>query len=358
MKKLLLPLLSLTLSLPLTAWSVGPDDFQTTKRDTDFSSLMSTLDLNGPGVTYEYKDTGTSIGIKPKRDGKGYGKWVPQNEATDVEAQVVSYHLGRFLGMSDIVLPSAYYTLTNPGLQQFSALITKGGPLDGNVHRTKNKARIQAAIRANPSSMLGVYTPKLKFESLEVDGIRQGNNIISSHQIAKSIRADQPMPSNNLMALNLIVKKKDREKIDPATVKELKDTELELARQFSKIMVLDMLCGQYDRWSGGNVEAGYDLQQKRVFFFARDNGGAGMSGKAEGVLTKYSTIVTRFDSEQIARVELLVKYLSNPSEAAQLKEALGLKANPTFLLGRARAVLAHVRAQATKHGDKAFFPAR
>lgn len=128
-------------------------------------------------------------------------------------------------------------------------------------------------------------------------------------------------------------------------------SELELARQFSKIMVLDMLLGQWDRWSGGNVEAG--IEGSRVYFVARDNGGASVVGTSH--LAKYKGIVTRFDRDQIERLRLLGELLSHPATAGEMAQRLGVISSRHSLLERSKQILDHVRAQERAHGSKAYF---
>jgi hypothetical protein len=137
-------------------------------------------------------------------------------------------------------------------------------------------------------------------------------------------------------------------------IKDGTGSELELARHFSQIMALDILTGQWDRWSGGNVEATTD--GSRVYFLACDNGGASMTGP--GTFAKYSRIVTRFDRAQIQRVERVVQLLGGHDQSAELVAALHLSSDPRFLLNRAQTLLAFVRTQASQHGDATYFAAR
>jgi hypothetical protein len=81
-----------------------------------------------------------------------------------------------------------------------------------------------------------------------------------------------------------------------------------------------------------------------------------MSGP--GTFAKYSRIVTRFDREQIQRLERLVQLLSDRDQSAPLAAALHLSSDPRFLLSRAQNLLAFVRTQASQHGDAAYFAAR
>lgn len=321
------------------------EEFQTLKRDNDFANLMSNLDFNAPNISFKYKDSGTSVGMKVQRDGKGLCKWVPRNAAADMEGQVVTYHLGRFLGMSELVMPSAYFKITGNSVAKFKEMLVSAS--EKNKWRSKNRNDLLAALSKDGSAMMGVVTPHLQFDSPEVKGLANAsaNTINSSHPIAKFIRATSPMPSTHQMSL-------DGVKVDGRVPTE---SELELARQFSMIMVLDILTGEWDRWSGGNVEAGTDGD--RVFFFSRDNGGTSMSGS--GVLKKYAGIVTRFDRSQIVRLQRLAELLSDPAEAAKIAAALDLSSNPKILLSRVQALLVHVQAQVEAHGENlAFFPPR
>ncbi len=316
-------------------------EFQTTSRDREFAELMAKLNLNAEGIKLAYKDGGTSVGLKIDRGDEKFGKWLPRNSAGNPEAQVVSYQLGRFLGMSELVMPSAYYKLDGTALSMFKKLL-QGAP-ERNRWRRENRDTNLADIAQNPSGIMGVFTPALEPKSQEVIGLANpsANTINSADPIARFIRADGPVPSaSRRMSLR--------------GIKGGSESELELAREFSQIMALDILTGQWDRWSGGNVEATTD--GSRVYFTARDNGGASMNGP--GAFAKYSRIVTRFDRAQIERLEKLVQLLSDRDQSTQLTAALHLSSDPRFLLNRAQNLLAFVRTQAAQHGDATYFTAR
>ena len=342
MKLFLFTLVLATFTFNLTVSAVDlSSQVQTTPADAKFSELMSKLDLNAENVKLAYKDGGTSVGLKIDQGDEKLGKWLPRNSAGNPESQVVSYQLGRFLGMSELVVPSAYYKVDGAALSAFEKFLQ--GAREKNRWRRENRDLNLAAIAQNPSGLMGVFTPYLEPKSEEVVGLANpsANTINSADPIARFIRADGPVPSaSRRMSLR--------------GINGGSECELELARQFSQIMVLDILTGQWDRWSGGNVEATTD--GSRVYFVARDNGGANMSGP--GTFAKYSRIVTRFDRTQIQRVERLVQLLSDRDQSAQLVAALHLSSDPRFLLNRAQTLLAFVRTQASQHGDAAYFAAR
>lgn len=328
--------------IALNSWADVSNQFQTTAGDQEFLSKVQTLDLNCAGCTFKYKDTGTSVGMKIKINGEKGGKFVPPCSATNIEAQVVAYQLGRFLGMSNIVMPSAYYTLKGRALGEFKAMLNRAS--ERNRWRLENRNKTLAAINGPSSAgLLGVYTAALDGGSPEVKGLAkpEANTINSAHPIAKFIKANGPVPSpGRMMTLQL------------AGVSNVPaESELELARQFSKIMVLDMLAGEWDRWSGGNVEA--TIEDGKVFLLSRDNGGASMRGVAH--MAKYKGIVTRFDREQIGRVRVLVQLLEDSSAGPELVKALQIRSANHSLLVRAKDILEHVKRQSAAHGEKAFF---
>jgi len=342
MKVFLLTFLLGTFTFNLTVSAADmSSELQSAPRDAEFSKLMPKLNLNAEDIRLAYKDGGTSVGLKIHQGDEKFGKWLPRNSAGNPESQVVSYQLGRFLGMSEQVVPSAYYKLDGAALATFEKFLQNAR--EKNRWRRENRDLNLAAIVQNPSGLMGVFTPYLQPKSEEVVGLAKpsANTINSTDPIARFIRADGPVPSaSRRMSLR--------------GIKGGSESELELARQFSEIMVLDILTGQWDRWSGGNVEATTD--GSRVYFVARDNGGANMSGP--GTFSKYSRIVTRFDRPQIQRVERLVQMLSDRDQSGQLVAALHLSSDPRFLLDRAQNLLAFVRTQASQHPDATYFAAR
>lgn len=319
--------------------SISAQDFTVKDHDIKFENFSNALDLEGTEYTLEYKSTGTSVGFKLLKDKDKVGKWVPPNSATDLESQVVYYELSKFFEMNDIVVPSTYFTIKTNAIAKFKKMLE--GANEKNKWRKINRDASLTTISKNPHSFEGVLTAQVKNDA-EAIGVAdsESNTINSSHKIAQFIRADGPMPS------------KDKE----ITLKGLKTTdgkipksnELALAREFSKIMVVDILTGQWDRWSGGNVEAKYDKKTLGLHFSARDNGGGSMMGTSH--LNKYFGIVTRFDKKQIQKVELLLKYLKEDPNA--VAKAIKLRSNTKHLLARVEKLLEHVK----EHGEKAFFP--
>jgi hypothetical protein len=120
---------------------------------------------------------------------------LPRNSAGNPESQVVSYQLGRFLGMSELVMPSAYYKLDGAALTTFQRFLQ--GARETNRWRRENRDLNLAAIGHNPSGLMGVFTPYLEPKSEEATGLAKpsANTINSTDPIARFIRADGPVPS-------------------------------------------------------------------------------------------------------------------------------------------------------------------
>ena len=322
--------------------SISVSDLETLDRDTAFDSMMAALDLQSGNYVFENKTSGTSLGMKIKKAAGGkIGKWLPTNESANPEGQVVAYRLGRFLQMSSIVIPSDYYTLRGQPLDQFYRMISSRS--ERNQIRYNNQVRLMDAYRRNSSEMFGaISAPIDQFEVANLI-IAESNTIDSSHPIANYIQAGSSMPGDRQMSLNGRRNKAGKVGTNSA---------LNLSREFSKIMVLDILTGQYDRWSGGNVEEFFD-KDGVVHFISRDNGGSSMVGS--GPLSKYFGIVSRFDRGQIARVRKLAEALQKSS--GDVSKVLLMRSSTKALALRLQALLNHVENTTRRYGEeRAFFP--
>lgn len=322
--------------------SIPAEEFQTSNDDAKFDALVSTLDLNAPEMKYEYKSSGTSLGFKIETAEDKVGKWLPTNAAANPEAQVVSYWLARFLFMSELVVPSAYYTVQGRALEEFKNMLKNAR--EKNSLRLENQQALLATLEKNPDSLWGSFTSPIKnFEAIGVANAA-ANTINSSHPMAQFIRADGPLPSAEKQVAIKGVKVKGG--------KIPLNSELNLARELSRVMVLDLLTGQWDRFSGGNLEATYDKKTNQVHFLFRDNGGASMAGNAS--TKKYLGIVSRFDRAQISRVQRLRDLLAEDAEG--VAKSLQMKSKPLSLVNRVAALLEQVKILEEKFGaEKVYF---
>lgn len=316
-------------------------------RDADFARVLASLNLEDPSYKLSYKDSGTSLGLKIKRGEEKIGKWLPKNEAADPEAQVVSYYLGRALGMDELVIPAGYYTAGPRALGEFHAMLRNAQ--ERNQLRSRNQQTLLAALARNSSSMEGVFTmPVDSFELatlIETDSDHRLGTLRQDQPIARLLHADGPLPSTaREMDLG------SRKRINGVAPV---NNELVLARELSKIFVLDVLCGQFDRFSGGNLEGTVDAAGK-LHFIARDNGGAGLV-PGSGSTGQYFELFSRFDRAQIELVRKLDSELA--SDTAGVASAMHIRSNPRTFVGRVNSLLEHVDRQRAKYSDaRVFFP--
>lgn len=317
-------------------------DFQLSPKDVTFAQLTQTLDLSNPSYQLIYKSSGTSLGLKIEKAQDKVGKWMPWNEAAEPESQRVSYTLAQFLHMSELVAPTSYYTLQDGALGQFQQMVRSANETE--QWRKVNQEQILAAFEQNPQSMFGVFVGHVG-STLEVEELinAEANTVAFDHPLATMIRVDGPQPSPLVQVTFKNVVGKDG--------KSLKNDQLTLARELSKIMVLDCLIGQWDRWSGGNLEVKGD-KAGVMHFIARDNGGGTLRGTS--VSEKYFEIVSRFDRQQVDRVRRLAEVLD--ADSAEVARALDMKSSPQSLLKRVHMLLDHIEQQENQFGDAAYFP--
>jgi hypothetical protein len=329
---------------------------ETKRRDTRFFELIEEIDFSSPQIKLEYKVGTTSVGLKIRQNDKYVAYWYPQgNVSAQPEGQVVTYYLGRFLQMNEIVAPSEYYSISGKPIETLVGFLEndKDDQEDEWKQKSINDVLMLARmslVRNRPVPGAIVYRLK-NFEPFElVDWENSRFNL--DHPIAKMIRADEPQPSP-FDALELPDFVRENDEINIASEKDL-------AEELSQIMILDMLTGQTDRFTGGNLEARFENsddhpQVGKFHFFMRDNGAALLADVAVGdeAFQQYLPIVTRFDRKQIARVRMLSELLDQNPEGVQ--QLLRMQSDVSRLRERTRAVLEHVDAQVLKYGEDAAY---
>lgn len=350
----------LIMSLFIFSASFANDSLlQTKKRDVEFAELKASLDLNSEDVVLKYKSGTSSVGLKIYQEGDYTAFWMPsKNGSAKAEGQVVTYYLGRFLNMSKLVAPSAYYNVGGEALETFKAMLEEDQAVPPEVSKWKvvNRDNVLAEaiahIDAGTSQFGSLTVKKRKFKADNLVDWRN-NETKREHPLFKFIRAGEEAPSKDTVF--------DLEEFYPREGEVNTATERQLAKDLSKIMVLDMLTGQWDRFSGGNIEARFDKSKEnpligRLRFYVRDNGGSAMDYRdtTHEEFTKYLSVVTRFDKKQVERLKLLDALLdSNPN---LVKETLRMMSDTSLLSERLKATLIHIEEQVALYGeDKAYF---
>ena len=277
-----------------------------TQRDLAFDALMKTVDLDDPALRLDYKNPtsdGSSIGVFVGRGDKPAGaSFVPTNTSSVPEAEVVSYRLARFLGVSRNYFPVDYYNLGPKAFAKFRDMVLQTPEFEDD--RITNRKLVIKALKANPVSILGIYRLKPKTKMYPSRTLGTQGQFNRSSELGQAIRATGPMPGPQLMRLVGIKGGGVGYPSPPA------EQGVELARQLSTIFVIDQLLGQWDRfWE--NLEASGD-KTGRLKLIARDNGGATLDDWEE--FETYNRLVSRYDREVIARLTSLNAFLKGEAK--------------------------------------------
>ncbi len=325
-----------------------------TKSDKEFDAFVSKLNLEKAGAyEFHFKNSGTSVGFKiaePKKRKKGM--FTPENSATHLEGEVLAYRLSRFLGVSDIYNPVDYYTLGPNAIPRFSSMLRS----ESNKWRKKNTEAIRSAIAKSPKSMPGIYKYRHKRKSQAVDRLASGNRFNTGHPFASFLKGNGTMPGERTISFRGI---KPDEKEYPIPFQQEKI----LASQLSNIFVIDALCGQWDRFSGGNIEV-YAHKDGKLQFVGRDNGGANLLW-GRSWYKHYKGWVTRFDKAFMDQLRELYRFLEDPSvpyqgvsKKSELKALLGFQSDRSFAEFEYRVkdfVKEHVPRCEKKYGKTCYF---
>ena len=232
------------------------------------------------------------------------GAILPDNSATSPLGEVFSYNLARALGVEEISAPAAHLQLAGRGFQEFRRILQNESFRKGS-HKENNRQDLLEKIR-DGRSISYVFKP-WDSKPFSVDELVTSNRLNERHPIARSIKADQPQPGNDSIQLE--------------AQNDSRSAAVDFARQLSAIMVIDMLTGQWDRFSGGNLEAVVD--DGKTTLVAYDNGGT--FSWSEKRFQNYKTYVTRFDKDVAARVLAMNDFLSDRSS-----EFLGFTSEDDF----------------------------
>lgn len=297
--------------------------------DLTFDAYVATLDLDNPAFEFLYKagkHQGSSIGFHVALTGhRKSGTFAPTNTSNVLEAEVVSYRLSRFLGISDIYNPITYYRLGPLAALRFKSMLKQHRETDHD--RRVNYNSVMAELNAHPKFLLGVYRYRARGSRfVAISLATEAGHLNTGHPLATFIRANGPQPTDKPMSL-AGVKGQRPEFPKPA------ERESELARQLSNILLVDQLMGQWDRFFN-NLEAFGDANG-RLQLLARDNGGATVGDWEWYDL--YNRWLSRYDRNVIERLKALAAFLHGRDtqfagfdDVQKWKTAVGFVADDSF----------------------------
>jgi hypothetical protein len=274
------------------------------------------VDLDNPVFKLNELSGSSSVYLKVRKpdptdkDGyKAYGTFASSNASGNPYTEIAYFNLAAVLGYDHIFRPAVRYALGARARQAFKFLLQNTVIPVGN--RLENKIHVLQDI-ATGKPLKGCLKAKKLDTNMAYDAIadiknnlpRKNNAIIAALQAGNT----QPSSSQKLTLLS-----------------GYKANLLQLAREYSIIMTLDVIFQQWDRYSGANVVLAKD-NAGIAHFYSTDNGGATLEKNTTQVVHNLKNF-SRYDRKTIQQLRALYVFLVTPS-----KGFLGYKNAETFVV--------------------------
>ncbi len=275
-------------------------------------NFTNTISLNDPAYTLVPSSGGTSIYVVLKKEnGAPVGAILPQNGATILSGEILSFHLARAFNVTSLYQPGFFRLLQGQDLKTFTEFVKNvAAP---NSAKKENKKLILENIAKNPNGIKTIFKPfGTKPQDYDALVSVEKNNLNPKHVLNGS---------KNTVASMLSCKGPQP---NPQTVIQANGgstSEYNAVKQLSAILLIDALTQQWDRFSGGNLQT---LTENGVVkFIAFDNGGTW--GGVERT-TKSLSLVTRFDKKMAEDILKL-----NASLNQKTTDFYGITSDTAFL---------------------------
>ncbi|ABY32158.1 hypothetical protein [Methylorubrum extorquens] len=226
---------------------------------------------------------------------RSMGSFVTRNSSANPDVEAAAFNLAVILGYDEIYRPTVKYTLGPRAKSEFKTLLLSAQFTSKS--RIANKERILAAIDSS-RNLRGVIKAKKDKSATSLDSMVQrhadsksGPNI--DHPIIRFLQADNSQPKSD-------------GKIE--LKKRYVGNELQLAREYAVIMLIDSVTQQWDRYSGGNIVIRRD-DAGVTHFYATDNGGADLSRKWTN---RNIDMFSRYDRKAVKKLMALRDFLDDP----------------------------------------------
>jgi hypothetical protein len=278
---------------------------QTLAPDTlDWMKKWKGMNLDD-SASYQFKELSgsTSINMKIEKidtsDPKGYksrGSFIPRNSSANPDVEIGAFQFSALMGFDSIYRTAAPYELGPVGSKALKALIESAHI--GNRQRLENKANILRAIQSG-MPLKGCVKAKKDDTNATLDEIANTHAAPNgapnqNHPIMRLLQASAPQP---VQGKNITLKS------------GYVGDELQLAREYSVIMLIDAVTQQWDRYSGGNVIIRKD-DQGHAHFYATDNGGADI---ASSWSARNLNWFSRFDRSAVQKLADIKRFLDAPA---------------------------------------------
>ena len=229
---------------------------------------------------------------------KSYGTFVAVNEAANPNSEIGSFNLAAIIGADSIYRPTIPYSLGTRAQTEFKKLMTTL-PIKGSM-RVANKNRILKSIEKGLPLKGCIKAKKedteMATESMISKGWRGATSLNLNHPVMKLLQAGNSQPKKG----DTILMRTD-----------YSGDALTLAREFSIILTIDAVFGQYDRYSGGNIVLMKD-ENNSAHFYVTDNGGAEIVDSVP-MTKKIVKTFSRYDKKSITKIREMYAFLQNPA---------------------------------------------
>lgn len=273
----------------VVAYAVGPE-LPDHARWIQLKNFADTLNLADGATQLSLSKGGTSVYAVVLREGQAIGAVIPENSATSLSGEVMSYNIARALGVSHLYQEGVYFFVTGENLKVFDSIVPKTPFAEAKFKsKEENRMTLLNQIAKHPGGIDMIYKPwGAKPEDYDnlvraSDTSINGSHILegSSKPFASFLKCQGPQPSAGVTV----------------TMNEGTTSELLAAQELSSILLIDALTQQWDRFSGGNLQT--TTVNGSVQFVAFDNGGTWGGPK----WTQRSLgMVSRFDRKVVREI--------------------------------------------------------
>ena len=272
--------------------------------------------------TFQYKEISgsTSVNLKIHKidptDSKGvksYGTFMGLNDSGNPNTEIAYFQLAAIVGIDNLYRPAVRYHLGLKAQDEFKKLML-ATKFTGKT-RNLNKDFLLKEIAKN-KLLDGALKAKKDDTAIEFE------NSVKTSRLTKKLVLNTDFPFLKALSASEAQPRKGEKN---TIMKDYIGDEYELSKQFSHQLTLDVVFGQYDRFSGGNVVIEKD-EAGVAHFVSSDNGGADVV-VSKAIAEKVARMFSRYDKNVIAVIKDMNQFLKG-----EKPEFLGYTSPQTFVV--------------------------
>ena len=231
---------------------------------------------------------------------KSYGTFMGLNDSGNPNAEIAYFNLATLLGVGERFRPVVRYQLGLTAQQEFKKLLnsTKLNGQTRNLNKTNLLKEIEKSKLLNGALKSKKSDTSIEFENLlKTTKFPKRRFLNPEYSFVKAIQANEPQPISGKKVI---------------VIKNYEGDEKELSRELSIQLTLDVVFGQYDRFSGGNVVIEKD-DNNMTHFISSDNGGADIIASSE-IAERTAVLFSRYDKDIILKLRALESFLKGETQ--------------------------------------------